>query len=87
MTSPHGGIYHHADHVASGTFAFTANEEGGYIACFWAPEHWPALMIAIEFEWKSGVAAKDWSNVAKKGKIEVRIHFFKIGKMLTKIQK
>ncbi|KAL2499919.1 Transmembrane emp24 domain-containing protein p24 delta 7 [Abeliophyllum distichum] len=28
-------------------------------------------MLAIEFEWKSGVAARDWSNVAKKGHIEV----------------
>ncbi|CAI9767770.1 unnamed protein product [Fraxinus pennsylvanica] len=71
VTSPHKAIYHHADRVASGTFAFTANEEGGYVACFWAPEHSPALMVAIDFDWKSGVAAKDWSNVAKKGQIEV----------------
>ncbi|CAI9774227.1 unnamed protein product [Fraxinus pennsylvanica] len=36
-----------------------------------APDHWRALMEAIEFEWKSSIAAKDWSNVAKKGQIEV----------------
>ncbi|KAL2523077.1 Transmembrane emp24 domain-containing protein p24delta7 [Forsythia ovata] len=71
VTSPHGVIYHHSNHVATGTFAFTANDGGDYIACFWAPDHWPSIMVAIEFEWKSGVAAKDWSNVAKKGQIEI----------------
>ncbi|XP_040947806.1 transmembrane emp24 domain-containing protein p24delta8 [Gossypium hirsutum] len=26
--------------------------------------------MTIEFDWKSGVAAKDWSKVAKKGQVE-----------------
>lgn len=57
----------------AGTFAFTAAESGDYMACFLASDHKPPVTLSIEFEWKSGVAAKDWSKVAKKGQIEVSI--------------
>lgn len=62
---------HYADQVDSGNFAFTAHEEGDYLACLWAPDHKPPVTMAVEFEWRTGVAAKDWTNVAKKGQIEV----------------
>ncbi|XP_074590306.1 transmembrane emp24 domain-containing protein p24delta9-like [Curcuma longa] len=52
-------------------FAFTAEEEGDYLACLWASYHNPAVTMAVEFEWRTGVAAKDWTKVAKKGQIEV----------------
>ncbi|KAL6968925.1 hypothetical protein U1Q18_047530 [Sarracenia purpurea var. burkii] len=71
VTSPHGNSYHSVDHVDSDSFAFTAAEAGDYMACFWAADHKPVLTISIDFEWKSGVAARDWSKVAKKGRIEV----------------
>ncbi|XP_068642877.1 transmembrane emp24 domain-containing protein p24delta9-like [Aristolochia californica] len=71
ITSPYGNSLHHADNVESGNFAFTSTEAGDFFACFWAPEHKPAATITVEFDWKTGVAAKDWSNVAKKGKIDV----------------
>ncbi|KAJ4835390.1 hypothetical protein Tsubulata_010553 [Turnera subulata] len=70
VTSPFGNNYHHGDHADSGHFAFTAAEAGDYTACFWAPAHKPEMTVTVEFEWKSGVAAKDWSKLAKKGKIE-----------------
>lgn len=54
-----------------GNFAFTANEAGDYLACFWTPNHKPATTVTLEFEWRTGVAAKDWTNVAKKGQIDV----------------
>lgn len=73
MTSPYGNNYHYADHVDSGTFAFTAAESGDYMACYWAVDHKPPVTLSIEFDWKSGVAAKDWSKVAKKGQVEVSI--------------
>ena len=41
------------------------------MACFWAADHKPALTITVDFEWKSGIAAKDWGKVAKKGQVEV----------------
>ncbi|WOH09682.1 hypothetical protein DCAR_0729140 [Daucus carota subsp. sativus] len=71
VTSPHGNNYHYSDHVDSGTFAFTAAETGDYMACFWAPDHKPPVTLSVDFDWKSGVAAKDWSKVAKKGQVDV----------------
>lgn len=71
MTSPYGESMHSAENVESGNFAFMTKEAGDYLACFWTPEHKPAATITFEFEWKSGVTAKDWSNVAKKGQVEV----------------
>lgn len=72
VSSPHGNSNHYADHVDSGNFAFTAPEAGDYTACFWIPDSRAASStVTIEFEWRTGVAAKDWSKVAKKGQIEV----------------
>jgi hypothetical protein len=61
--------------VGSGQFAFTAPEEGDYMACFWGPDHKPPITMAVDFDWRTGVAAKDWSNVAKKGQVDVSLCF------------
>ncbi|KAK9277710.1 hypothetical protein L1049_007257 [Liquidambar formosana] len=71
VSSSYGNNYHYSDLVGSGQFAFTAAEAGDYMACFWAPDHKPQATITVDFDWKTGVAAKDWSNVAKKGSIDV----------------
>ncbi|URE00430.1 Transmembrane emp24 domain-containing protein [Musa troglodytarum] len=71
VTSPYGNSIHYADQVDSGNFAFTSSEEGDYLACLWAPDHNPPATMAVEFEWRTGVTAKDWTNVAKKGQIDV----------------
>ncbi|XP_019185470.1 PREDICTED: transmembrane emp24 domain-containing protein p24delta9-like [Ipomoea nil] len=70
VTSPDGHHYHYADSVDGGDFAFTAAEGGNYITCFWAPEHKPPFTLSVDFDWKTGFAAKDWSKVAKKDQIE-----------------
>lgn len=70
VTSQYGNSYHYADNVPSGQFAFQASEAGDYMACFWAADYKQQAMITVDFEWKSGVAAKDWTNVAKKGSID-----------------
>ncbi|XP_050203335.1 transmembrane emp24 domain-containing protein p24delta9 [Mercurialis annua] len=70
-TSSYGNSYHYAELVGSGQFAFTAAEAGDYMTCFWAPDHKPVATLTVEFDWKTGVAAKDWTNVAKKGSIDV----------------
>ncbi|XP_071736513.1 transmembrane emp24 domain-containing protein p24delta9-like [Rutidosis leptorrhynchoides] len=70
VTSAFGNSYHSSENVQSGQFAFQAVEEGDYMACFFAIEHQPTIKIPIEFDWKSGVAAKDWSNVAKKTSVD-----------------
>ncbi|KAK7266442.1 hypothetical protein RIF29_19086 [Crotalaria pallida] len=71
VTSPSGNSYHNGDHVDSGNFAFTAAEAGDYTTCFWVPASRGMPTVSVEFDWRTGVAAKDWSKVAKKGQIEV----------------
>ncbi|KAK4782248.1 hypothetical protein SAY86_016350 [Trapa natans] len=66
VTSPHGNNYHNGNHVSSGNFAFTATESGDYSTCFYLYDRKPPRATLIEFEWKTGVAATDWSGVAKK---------------------
>ncbi|CAN0891244.1 Transmembrane emp24 domain-containing protein p24delta5 [Linum grandiflorum] len=59
------------DNVTHGQFAFTTNEAGNYLACFWLDEHQQDVSnISLGLEWKTGIAAKDWDSVAKKEKIE-----------------
>ncbi|KAM0047533.1 putative transmembrane emp24 domain-containing protein [Helianthus debilis subsp. tardiflorus] len=70
VTSAYGNSYHSSENVQSGQFAFQAVEAGDYMACFFAIDHQPPLKIPVEFDWRSGVAAKDWSNVAKKGSVD-----------------
>lgn len=71
VTSSHGNNYHYGDRVQSGQFAFVAAEAGDYMTCFWAAENKPEVTLTIDLEWKTGVAAKDWPNVAKKGQVDV----------------
>ncbi|KAK9675947.1 hypothetical protein RND81_11G043400 [Saponaria officinalis] len=71
VTSAYGNNYHTADKVESGQFAFTAVEAGDYMVCFWTEEHKPPATLTVDFDWKTGVAAKDWGSVAKKGSIDV----------------
>ncbi|CAA2983998.1 transmembrane emp24 domain-containing p24delta9-like [Olea europaea subsp. europaea] len=70
VTSVYGNVYHHADNVTEGQFAFQAMEEGHYLSCFFAADHKPSATVTIDFDWKSAFDAKDWTNVAKKGSIE-----------------
>ncbi|KAM0845776.1 hypothetical protein ACQ4PT_056134 [Festuca glaucescens] len=71
VTSPYGSSLHYSENVQSGNFAFTSSEAGDYLACFWAPDHRPPTTIAFEFDWRSGVSAKDWGSVAKKGQVDI----------------
>uniref|UniRef100_A0A0A0KTU9 GOLD domain-containing protein n=1 Tax=Cucumis sativus TaxID=3659 RepID=A0A0A0KTU9_CUCSA len=70
VTSATGNTYHYSDKVESGQFGFVAAEAGDFMACFWAPDHQPIVTLSVDFDWRTGVAAKDWSNVAKKGSVE-----------------
>ncbi|XVE85822.1 hypothetical protein DITRI_Ditri17bG0121900 [Diplodiscus trichospermus] len=70
VTSSHGNSFHSAEKMEKGQFAFTAAEEGDYMACFGAPDHSPQITLTVDFDWRTGVHAKDWSNVAKKGQVD-----------------
>ncbi|XP_021910500.1 transmembrane emp24 domain-containing protein p24delta9-like [Carica papaya] len=86
VTSTQGNTYHQADHVESGQFAFTAPEDGDYMACFWVLDQKPDITLTVDFDWKTGVQAKDWSNVAKKGQVDVmEIELKKLQDMVASI--
>ncbi|KAJ0257576.1 Transmembrane emp24 domain-containing protein p24delta5 [Hirschfeldia incana] len=72
VTSPYGNNLHHQDNVTHGQFAFTTQETGNYLACFWvdSAHHPQANPLTLGIDWKIGIAAKDWDSVAKKEKIE-----------------
>ncbi|KAG7591599.1 GOLD domain [Arabidopsis thaliana x Arabidopsis arenosa] len=70
VTSPQGTAYHESDGVESGQFSFTAVETGDYISCFTAVDHKPETTLIIDFDWRTGIHTKDWSNVAKKSQVE-----------------
>ncbi|KAG6396574.1 hypothetical protein SASPL_142726 [Salvia splendens] len=65
----YGNNYHYAENVVWGHFAFQAADAGDYMACFFAADTKPSSFMTVDFEWKSGVAAKDWSHIAKKGSV------------------
>uniref|UniRef100_A0A1J3GR32 Transmembrane emp24 domain-containing protein p24delta3 n=2 Tax=Noccaea caerulescens TaxID=107243 RepID=A0A1J3GR32_NOCCA len=71
VTSPYGNKLHNADNVTHGQFAFTAQESGNYMACFWADaKSHGNKNVSINVDWKTGIAAKDWVSIAKKENIE-----------------
>ncbi|CAN4124524.1 unnamed protein product [Withania somnifera] len=84
VTSTYGNTYHQADNVIEGQFAFETAEAGDYMTCFFAADHKPPLTLNIDFDWRTGVAAKDWTNVAKKGSVEVME--FELKRMLENVQ-
>ncbi|CAN7045025.1 hypothetical protein IGI04_008164 [Brassica rapa subsp. trilocularis] len=71
VASPKGHTQHQAENVESGKFVFTAVEDGDYTTCFIAPVFKPPAKFAVDFEWKSGVEAKDWATIAKRGQINM----------------
>ncbi|XP_010532700.1 PREDICTED: transmembrane emp24 domain-containing protein p24delta9 [Tarenaya hassleriana] len=83
VTSSYGNTYHHAEKVESGQFAFTAVEAGDYTACFSAVDHKPEVTLSIDFEWRTGVHAKNWGTVAKKSQVEVME--FEVKKLLETV--
>lgn len=86
VTSTYGNSFHYSDHVQSGQFAFQAVEAGDYMTCFWAADHKPQMTLTIDFDWRTGVAAKDWSNVAKKGSVDaMEVELKKLYETVTSI--
>ncbi|KAL1551068.1 transmembrane emp24 domain-containing protein p24delta9-like [Salvia divinorum] len=84
VTSAHGNSYHLSDHVTEGHFAFQVVEAGDYMACFFADDSTPSTTMSVDFDWKSGVAAKEWTSVAKKGSVELME--IELKKMLDTVQ-
>jgi hypothetical protein len=71
VTSPLGDVLHHADKVSHGQFAFTTAESGIYLACFWTETLEKGMVVNLNLDWRTGIAAKDWDSIAKKEKLDV----------------
>ncbi|XP_047308940.1 transmembrane emp24 domain-containing protein p24delta9-like [Impatiens glandulifera] len=86
VTSPTGASYHLAEHVSSGQFSFHAMEAGDFWTCFLVVDHNPKITLTIDFEWRTGVAAKDWSSIAKKGTVDsMETELKKLQEVITSI--
>lgn len=71
VTSPYGNNLHHKENITHGQFAFTTQEGGHYLACFWVDgSNHGGGDVSVNLDWKTGIAAKDWESVARKEKIE-----------------
>ncbi|KAA8536535.1 hypothetical protein F0562_029013 [Nyssa sinensis] len=71
VSSPYGNNLHHNENATHGQFAFTTNEAGNYLTCFWVDGHHSGSGdVSLNLEWRTGIAAKDWESVARKEKIE-----------------
>ncbi|KAG5041094.1 hypothetical protein AAZX31_05G158400 [Glycine max] len=71
VTSPYGNNLHHKENTTHGNIAFTTQEAGNYLACFWVDSHSQGVgEVNVNLDWKIGIAAKDWDSVARKEKIE-----------------
>ncbi|CAH2033571.1 unnamed protein product, partial [Thlaspi arvense] len=63
VTSPYGNDLHHQENVTHGQFAFTTQEAGNYLACFWIDSSHPqSNPLTLGIDWKIGIAAKDWDS-------------------------
>ncbi|KAF2293794.1 hypothetical protein GH714_004800 [Hevea brasiliensis] len=71
VSSPYGNNLHQKDNVTHGQFAFTTQEAGSYLVCFWVEgRNSGGGDVSVNLDWKTGIAAKDWESVARKEKIE-----------------
>ncbi|KAF7803637.1 transmembrane emp24 domain-containing protein p24delta3-like [Senna tora] len=71
VTSPYGNTLHHKENATDGQFAFTTQETGNYLACFWVHgQNEAGGDVSVNLDWRTGIAAKDWDSVARKEKIE-----------------
>ncbi|KAK5774771.1 Transmembrane emp24 domain-containing 10 [Gossypium arboreum] len=71
VTSPYGNNLHHSENVTYGRFAFTTEEAGNYLACFWSDNRTRGSgEVVVNIDWKTGIAAKDWESVARKEKLQ-----------------
>ncbi|KAG8650230.1 hypothetical protein MANES_07G015500v8 [Manihot esculenta] len=72
VSSPYGNTLHQKENATHGQFAFTTEEAGNHLACFWVnDQNEGGGVVSVNLDWKTGIAARDWESVARKEKIEV----------------
>ncbi|XP_004490356.1 transmembrane emp24 domain-containing protein p24delta3-like [Cicer arietinum] len=87
LTSPSGNNLHQNENATNGKFAFTTEESGIYVACFWMCTKQEEVGRIVSLDWKTGISTKDWDSVAKKEKIQrVELEIMKLEELVGGIQ-
>jgi p24 family protein delta-1 len=71
VTDPKGKVLYAKSTAEESQFAFTATTAGDYRACFTVNDMETALATTIRLDWKTGVAATNWDDIAKKENLDL----------------
>ena len=71
VQDPKGVVLHSSEGQEPAQFAFTATTAGDYRACFTVANVDTALATTIRLDWKTGVAAANWDDIAKKENLDL----------------
>mmetsp|Transcript_16440 Transcript_16440/g.22720 ORF Transcript_16440/g.22720 Transcript_16440/m.22720 type:complete len:226 (-) Transcript_16440:115-792(-) len=72
LEDPMGSVLWTPDPTAGAHFGFTTEHAGDYTICFTKadPGAGGAISHKVKLEWKTGVAATDWDNIAKRDRVD-----------------
>lgn len=70
MQDPKGKVLYTKSGQEQAQFAFTSTSAGDYRACFSVADMDTALATTIRLDWKTGVAATNWDDIAKKENLD-----------------
>lgn len=71
VQDPKGKVLYTKSGQEEAQFAFTASLAGDYRACFTVQDMETALATTIRLDWKTGVAATNWDDIAKKENLDL----------------
>ena len=66
VEEPQGGVVTDMRARSNGQFAFTSKVSGEYKTCFVLHDAHLVSTTVVKLDWRMGVAATDWSSIAKK---------------------
>eukprot|EP00242_Pyramimonas_sp_CCMP2087_P006134 CAMPEP_0198197730 /NCGR_PEP_ID=MMETSP1445-20131203/1287_1 /TAXON_ID=36898 /ORGANISM="Pyramimonas sp., Strain CCMP2087" /LENGTH=189 /DNA_ID=CAMNT_0043867085 /DNA_START=184 /DNA_END=753 /DNA_ORIENTATION=+ len=71
LEDPTGQVFWTRDAEVTGHFGFTTKKAGDYKICFTKSEPGGDVTThKVRLDWKTGVAATDWDNIAKRDKVD-----------------
>eukprot|EP00240_Pyramimonas_obovata_P013911 CAMPEP_0118934100 /NCGR_PEP_ID=MMETSP1169-20130426/13636_1 /TAXON_ID=36882 /ORGANISM="Pyramimonas obovata, Strain CCMP722" /LENGTH=208 /DNA_ID=CAMNT_0006876965 /DNA_START=88 /DNA_END=714 /DNA_ORIENTATION=- len=72
LEDPQGQVFWTLDGAVTGHYGFTTEKAGDYKICFTKSEPGTGEETThkVKLDWKTGVAATDWDNIAKRDKVD-----------------
>jgi p24 family protein delta-1 len=71
VQDPKGKVLFTKSSSIESQFAFTSTMAGDYRACFSVEDMDTAMATTIRLDWKTGVAATNWDDIAKKENLDL----------------